>query len=87
VTPAVLTEFIDLNDNSQLNRFDMHNGARNDRTNLSEKWEGMSFASVKNPAAPDDYFLFVVNDNGFLAQAGFQVGAAYKAADGATSTP
>jgi hypothetical protein len=83
VTPAVLTEFIDLNDNSQLNRFDMHNGAPTDRTNLSEKWEGMSFASGKDSAAPDDYFLFVVNDNDFLAQDGFQVGATYKAADGA----
>jgi hypothetical protein len=83
VTPVTVTEFIDLNDNAELNRFGVHNGAPNDKTNLSEKWEGLSLASVKDPAAPDDYFLFVVNDNDFLTQDGFQVGAAYKAADGA----
>ncbi len=83
VTAAVVTPFIDLNDNAQLNRFGMHNGAPNDRTNLSEKWEGMSLASAKDANAPDDYFLFVVNDNDFLAQDGFQVGAAYKADGGA----
>jgi hypothetical protein len=83
VTPVSVTEFIDLNDNAELNRFGMHNGAPNDKANLSEKWEGMSLASLKDSAAPDDYFLFVVNDNDFLTQDGFQVGAAYKVADGA----
>ncbi len=83
VTPATVTEFIDLNDNTQLNRFGMHNGAPNDHTNLSEKWEGMSLASVEDTAAPDYHFLFVVNDNDFLAQDGYQVGAAYKADGGA----
>jgi hypothetical protein len=83
VTAAKATTFIDINDNAQLNRFGMHNGAPNDRTNLSEKWEGMALASVLDPAAPDDYFLFLANDNDFLTQDGFQVGAAYKAANGA----
>lgn len=83
VTAATVTPFIDLNDNAELGRFGMHNGAPNDRTNLSEKWEGMSLASVADPAAPDDYFLFIVNDNDFLTQDGYQVGAAYKAEGGA----
>jgi hypothetical protein len=43
----------------------------------------MSLAPVLDSAAPDDYFLFIANDNDFLTQDGFQVGAAYKAADGA----
>jgi hypothetical protein len=43
----------------------------------------MALASVLDPAAPDDYFLFLANDNDFLTQDGFQVGAAYKAANGA----
>ena len=38
---------------------------------------------VLDPKLPDDYFLFVANDNDFLAQDGFQVGAPYKADDGA----
>jgi hypothetical protein len=43
----------------------------------------MSLASVLDSNRPDDYFLFVTNDNDFLTQDGFQVGAAYKAEDGA----
>ncbi|MER8385182.1 esterase-like activity of phytase family protein [Mesorhizobium sp. M1428] len=83
VTPAKLTPFIDINDKSELGRFGLHNGAPNDRNNLSEKWEAMSVVSVLDPKLPDDYFLFVANDNDFLTQDGFQVGAAYKAEDGA----
>ncbi|MFD1988130.1 esterase-like activity of phytase family protein [Mesorhizobium newzealandense] len=83
VTPARLTPFIDLNDKGELGRFGLHNGAPNDRNNLSEKWEAMSVVSVLDPKLPDDYFLFVANDNDFLTQDGFQVGAPYKAEDGA----
>ncbi|MBW8907848.1 MAG: esterase-like activity of phytase family protein, partial [Mesorhizobium sp.] len=83
VTTAKLTPFIDINDNAELGRFGMHNGAPNDKNNLSEKWEAMSLASVLDPKLPDDYFLFVANDNDFLTQDGFQVGAPYKADDGA----
>ena len=83
VTPAKVTPFIDINDAAQLARFGMHNGAPNDRTNLSEKWEAMALVSVLDKAAPDDYFLFVANDNDFITQDGFQVGAAYKDKSGA----
>src|SRR5262249_22031733 len=87
VKPAALTAFIDLNDNEQLARFGLHNGKPNDRNNLSEKWEAMSLVSVMDPARPDDYFLFVANDNDFLTQDGFQVGQAYKAEAGADVDP
>jgi hypothetical protein len=83
VTPAKLTPFIDINDKGELGRFGLHDGAPNDKNNLSEKWEAMSVVSVLDPKLPDDYFLFVANDNDFLAQDGFQVGAPYKAEDGA----
>jgi hypothetical protein len=83
VQPATLTPFIDLNDNGQLNRFGLHAGEPNDRNNLSEKWEAMTLVSALDPAAPDDYFLFVANDNDFITQDGFQVGAPYKDASGA----
>lgn len=83
VKAAKLTSFIDLNDAKELARFGLHNGAPNDKNNLSEKWEAMSIAPALDPAAPDDVFLFVANDNDFLTQHGYQVGAEYKAADGA----
>lgn len=83
LTPATLTPFIDLNDKADLTRFGLRNGAPNDQNNLSEKWEAMGLVSVLDPNLPDDYFLFVANDNDFLTQDGFQVGAAYKADGGA----
>ncbi|RVD19497.1 esterase-like activity of phytase family protein [Mesorhizobium sp. M4B.F.Ca.ET.017.02.2.1] len=83
VAPAKVTPFIDINDRAQLGRFGLHNGKPNDKDNLSEKWEAMSLVSVLDPKLPDDYFLFVANDNDFLTQDGFQVGASYKAGDGA----
>ena len=83
VKPAIVSQFIDINDSADLARFGLHNGAPNDRNNLSEKWEAMSFASVQDPKLPDDYFLFVANDNDFITQDGFQVGAAYKDDSGA----
>lgn len=79
VTPATLQSFIDLNDNAQLNRFGLHSGAPNDRNNLSEKWESMALVPALDPQHPQDFFLFVGNDNDFLTTDGYQVGAAYKA--------
>jgi hypothetical protein len=78
IVPATLTPFIDLNDNAQLSKFGLHSGEPNDRNNLSEKWEGMALVPALDPANPRDFFLFVVNDNDFITQNGFQVGAAYK---------
>ncbi|MBX9740835.1 MAG: esterase-like activity of phytase family protein [Beijerinckiaceae bacterium] len=80
VKPAALIPFIDMNDDADLSRFGLRNGAPNDRDNLSEKWEAMSLVSVMDEAAPDDYFLLVANDNDFLTQRGHQVGADYAAA-------
>ena len=61
----------------------MHNGAPNDRNNLSEKWEGMALVPALDPANPHDFFLFVSNDNDFITQNGYQVGAPYKDESGA----
>ena len=83
IVPASLTTFIDINDNMQLNKFGLHNGEPNDRNNLYEKWEGMSLVPALDPANPRDFFLFVSNDNDFVTQNGFQVGASYKDASGA----
>ena len=67
-----LLSFIDLNDNAELIRFGLHNGAPNDRNNLSEKWESMGIVSALDPNEPDDFFLFVANDNDFLTSQGYQ---------------
>lgn len=83
IQPATLTGFIDLNDAADLARFGLRNGGPNDRDNLSEKWEAISIVSALDPATPNDFFVFVVNDNDFITQDGFQVGAAYKDESGA----
>jgi hypothetical protein len=83
IVTATLTPFIDLNAQAQLSRFGLHNGEPNDRNNLSEKWEGMALVPALDPANPRDFFLFITNDNDFITQNGYQVGAAYKDASGA----
>jgi hypothetical protein len=60
----------------------LHNGEPNDRNNLSEKWEGMALVPALDPANPNDYFLFVTNDNDFITQNGYQAGRPYKYASG-----
>lgn len=83
IVPATVRPFIDLNDNAQLGRFGLHNGGPNDRNNLSEKWEGMALVPALDPQRPNDYFLFISNDNDFITQRGHQVGMDYKDASGA----
>jgi hypothetical protein len=82
VVPATLTRYIDINETAELQKFGLHNGEPNDRNNLSEKWEGMALAPALDPANPNDYFLFVTNDNDFITQNGYQAGAPYKDASG-----
>jgi hypothetical protein len=78
VIPATLTPYIDINQTAELQKFGLHNGEPNDRNNLSEKWEGMALVPALDPANPNDYFLFVTNDNDFITQNGYQAGRAYK---------
>jgi hypothetical protein len=82
VVPATLTRYIDINETAELQKFGLHNGESNDGNNLSEKWEGMALASALDPANPNDYFLFVTNDNDFITQNGYQAGTPYKDASG-----
>ncbi|HKF60511.1 MAG TPA: esterase-like activity of phytase family protein [Dongiaceae bacterium] len=77
VTPAEYTRFIDINDNAQLNRFGLHNGAPGDANDLYEKWESMALLPVNDPATPNDYFLFVGSDNDFITQHGVVQGKPY----------
>jgi hypothetical protein len=74
IRPARLTPFLDMNDNAQLARFDLHNGAPNNSKDLYEKWESMAL---------DGDFLFVGSDNDFITQHGMMAGKPYADASGA----
>jgi hypothetical protein len=79
VKPATLTTVIDINDNAELAKAGLHNGAPHDATDLSEKWEAVGVVSAFDAEHPKDVFVLVANDNDFMTTDGFQVGAAYKA--------
>jgi len=83
IKPAkYVSGFVNINDNAQLNRFGLRNGAPNDKNNLYEKWEGLALAPVGDPRAPDDYFLFIGNDNDFITQQGNMAGQPYADSSG-----
>lgn len=77
ITPALYTPWLDINDNAQLARFGLVNGTVPGLDNLSEKWEGLALLPALDPARPNDYFLFVANDNDFATTNGFHAGSAY----------
>lgn len=77
ITPALYTPFLDINDNAQLARFGLVNGVVPGLDNLSEKWEGLVLLPTLETDRPNDYFLFVANDNDFATTDGFHAGAPY----------
>jgi hypothetical protein len=83
IRPVSYLKFLDINDNTQLNRFGLHNGLPNNNNNLYEKWESMAVVPVDDPRNPHDYFLFVGSDNDFITQNGFMAGQAYQDPSGA----
>ncbi len=76
---ATRAELININDAAQLAKFGLHNGPTDDMNNLSEKWEGLALRPALDPAAPNDAYLFIGNDNDFITTDGLQVGSAYNA--------
>jgi hypothetical protein len=82
ITPAAYQKFLDINDNTQLNRFCLRNGAPADNNDLYEKWESIAIVPTFDPKAPHDYFLFVASDNDFITQHGFMAGQPYQDASG-----
>jgi hypothetical protein len=77
IKPALYQKFLDINNDTQLKRFNLHNGKPNDANNLAEKWESLVIVPVLDPSAPHDYFLFVGSDNDFKTQNGCMVGKPY----------
>jgi hypothetical protein len=76
ITTLSWTEAVNLLNSTQLAKFGLNlkAGSSADATTLSEKWEGMSLVSALDPTHPDDYFLFVANDNDFLSSNTFMGG-------------
>jgi len=77
ITPALYAPFLDINTATQLARFGLANGNLPGLENLSEKWEGLALLPALDPLAPNDWFLFIANDNDFATTDGFHAGSAY----------
>ncbi|KAH9213376.1 esterase-like activity of phytase-domain-containing protein [Leptodontidium sp. 2 PMI_412] len=82
ITPAAYCSFIDMNLNSQLNRFGAHNGGAQDADLLNEKWESIGIVPVDGLIGDDDeWFVFSISDNDFITQDGYMNGGAFRYAD------
>lgn len=77
VTPATSTVLFDLNDTAQLVKFGLNNSSSDNSNTLAEKWESLAIAPANDPVAPDDFFVFVGNDNDFSTSDGFQDGSSF----------
>src|SRR5262249_23579305 len=72
VTPLSWVEAVNLLNTNQLAKFNVlwDSGANQvSKLTMGEKWEGMALVSANDPANPNDYFLFVGNDNDFVTSA------------------
>lgn len=82
ITPAQSVEVVNLLNTTQLSRFGINLtntlAGRNVLT-LSEKWEGMALVPTLREGRPNEFFLFVSNDNDFLTQTMSMQGTNYNA--------
>lgn len=82
ITPVQSGELVNLLNTTQLRRFGLDlNTAVGGGTNLtlSEKWEAMALMPALDEARPQDFILFVGNDNDFLTTDGVMPGYTYDA--------
>jgi hypothetical protein len=74
IVPLRSVEVLNLLNVAQLDKFnvrlDAGGASQVSKLTLGEKWEGLALVPAQDPAAPNDYFLFVGNDNDFLTSAG-----------------
>jgi uncharacterized protein YhjY with autotransporter beta-barrel domain len=85
ITLVTARELVNMLNTTQLTRFGLNIDAdfpatpttrTNGLTTLSEKWEALALAPVLEESAPQDYFLFVGNDNDLITRTGFMTGDA-----------
>jgi hypothetical protein len=87
ITPVSFAQALNMLNTAELTKFNFNtNNSVVDKLTLSEKWEGMALVSALDPAHPNDYFLFIANDNDFRTTSGLMRGAdgelfAYNASD------
>jgi len=77
IVPVSWVQVVNLLNADQLAKFNISldtGSGQVTKLTLGEKWEGMALTSAHDPARPDDYFLFICNDNDFLTSAGVMQG-------------
>lgn len=68
IVPVQQVELVNMLNSTQLTKFGENiNNVTPTRLTLGEKWEGLALAPVLEESAPQDFFLFVGNDNDFLS--------------------
>ncbi|WP_198022762.1 esterase-like activity of phytase family protein [Methylosinus sp. LW3] len=83
ITPAQSVELVNMLNTTQLARFglNLNNGApgqsAQSQLTLAEKWEGMALVPTLVEGRPNDFYLFVSNDNDFTTTNGVMQGQSY----------
>lgn len=72
VKPVTRADFINLIDTNQLARFGLNINTNQDANTMTEKWEGLGL--LRTLDGPDEFILFVGNDNDFKADAVYHNG-------------
>jgi hypothetical protein len=73
ITPLSWVEAVNMLNSNQLARFNIQLDTGTNQVTkftMGEKWEGAALVSANDTNNPNDYFLFVGNDNDFLTSAG-----------------
>jgi hypothetical protein len=73
ITPLQWVEALNMLNSTQLSKFNVALDSATapvSKLTLSEKWEGMALVYAEDPTHPNDYFLFLGNDNDFLTSDG-----------------
>lgn len=73
ITPLSWVEAVNMLNTNQLGKFNVQwdsGTGQVSKLTMGEKWEGMALVSANDPANPNDYFLFVGNDNDFITSVG-----------------
>jgi len=85
ITPAKSVELVNMLNTPQLARFGLNlNNAvsgpnAQSALTISEKWEGMALVPTLQHGRPNDFYLFVSNDNDFVTTNGAMQGVPYNA--------
>lgn len=83
IVPAEYCPWLDYNVNRQLERFGVHNGGKQNRGLLNEKWESFALLPVHPDGAGsgEEFYLFSLSDNDFITQDGYMNFGKYRYQD------